>query len=61
MKMRRCEKGLFRLYQGESKGIVYLNDEVVITAVILKEYDVIEMGKTKLIFMSFCEEKFKWE
>lgn len=54
-------KNVFRLYQGESKGIVYLNDEEVISAVILKEYDLIELGKTKLLFIPFCGEKFKWQ
>lgn len=53
-------KNIFRIYQGESKGIVYLNDEEVITAEILKPYDSIEIGKTKLLFIPFCEERFKW-
>jgi hypothetical protein len=54
-------KNVFRLYQGESKGIVYINDEEVITTVELNQYDIIELGKTKLIFIPFCGEKFKWE
>lgn len=54
-------KNVFRLYQGESKGIVYLNDEEVITAMVLKPYDVIELGQTKLMFIPFCEERFRWK
>lgn len=54
-------KNKFRLYQGESKGIVYLNDEEVVMPVILKAYDLIEIGKTKLLFVPFCEENFKWQ
>lgn len=53
-------KNTFRIYQGESKGIVYLNDEEVITAQVLKPYDSIEIGETKLLFIPFCEERFKW-
>lgn len=53
-------KNIFRIYQGESKGIVYLNEEEVITAEIIKPYDSIEIGKTKLLFIPFCEERFKW-
>jgi hypothetical protein len=54
-------KNVFRIYQGESKGIVYLNDEEVITAEQLKPYDIIELGKTKLVFIPLCGERFKWE
>lgn len=53
-------KGVFRLYQGESKGLVYLNNEEVINPEELKAYDCIEIGKTKLIFIPFCGEYFKW-
>lgn len=54
-------KNVFRLYEGDSKGIVYLNDEEVVTAAVLKSYDVIEVGQTKLIFIPFCEERFRWK
>lgn len=54
-------KNTFRLYQGDSKGIIYVNDEEVVTAVVLQPQDIIEMGKTKLLFIPLCGEKFKWE
>lgn len=54
-------KNTFRVFPGESKGIVYVNDEEVITAVQLKSYDLIELGKTKLVFIPLCGENFKWE
>ncbi|WP_183279757.1 FHA domain-containing protein [Clostridium fungisolvens] len=54
-------RNTFRLYQGDAKGIVYLNDEEVVTAVLLKPYDTIELGKSKLLFIPFCGELFKWE
>jgi hypothetical protein len=53
-------KGIFRIYQGESKGLVYLNGEEVINPEELKAYDCIEVGKTKLLFIPFCGENFKW-
>ena len=50
----------FRLFPGDSKGLVYLNDEEVVTPVTLKHTDVIEMGNTKLMFVPFCGEFFQW-
>ena len=55
------KKQQFRVYPGESRGLVYLNDDEVITAEILSVYDVIELGKTKLMFVPFCSDKFQWE
>ncbi|MBP7175471.1 MAG: FHA domain-containing protein [Thermoclostridium sp.] len=53
-------KGVFRIYQGESKSLVYLNGEEVINPEELKAYDCIEIGRTKLLFIPFCGENFKW-
>lgn len=53
-------RGVFRIYQGEGKGLVYLNNEEVINPEELNAYDCIEIGKTKLIFIPFCGENFKW-
>jgi len=50
----------FRLAPGESRGIVYLNDEEVVAATELKPYDRIELGETKLLFVPFCGEQFVW-
>lgn len=54
------KKRLFRIYPGDSRGLVYLNDEEVITADELNLYDIIELGKTKLMFIPFCGERFEW-
>lgn len=51
----------FRLYPGESKGLVYLNDQEVLTPELLKAYDIIELGQTKLMFVPFCGENFQWD
>lgn len=46
---------------GDSNGIVYLNDEAVYMPTELHLYDVIEMGESQFLFISFCGEHFKWE
>ncbi|MCG6861053.1 MAG: protein kinase [Chromatiaceae bacterium] len=50
----------FRLAPGDSRGIVYLNDEEVDSATELQPYDRIELGETKLLFVPFCGERFAW-
>jgi len=54
------KKQTFRIQAGESRGLVYLNNDEVSTYVELAPYDVIEIGQTKLLFMPFCGEKFQW-
>ena len=51
----------FRLFPGDSKGLVYLNDDEVITPEPLKPFDVIELGQTSLMFVPFCGDSFQWE
>lgn len=51
----------FRLFPGESRGLVYLNEEEVITPVQLEAYDLIEIGETKLKFVPFCSDLFRWK
>lgn len=46
---------------GDSNGIVYVNDEAVYVPQHLNNYDVIEMGESKFLFVSFCGEHFMWE
>lgn len=55
------KKNRFYIYQGDSRGLVYLNDEAVFIPQLLNPYDTIEVGKTKLMFVPFCTEKFIWE
>jgi hypothetical protein len=51
----------FRIAPGSSRGLVYLNGEVVDVPVNLKPYDLIELGQSKFLFAPFCGEKFRWE
>ena len=50
----------FRLYPGESHGIVYVNNKEVYTAEELKHGDTIQIGQTTLLFVPLCNEKFSW-
>lgn len=46
---------------GESHELFYVNDNVVLTSVELKDRDEISVGKTKLVFVPFCNSKYGWE
>ena len=51
----------FSLSPGQGRGITYCNDEQVETARPLKAYDIIEVGKSRLIFLPLCGENFRWD
>ena len=51
---------LYLVQPGESSELVYLNDEVVLSPMRLKEYDVITVGEVNLLFMPLCGERFNW-
>lgn len=44
-----------------SKNNVYVNNSLLMVPVELKDYDIIEIGHTKLMFRSLCNELFSWE
>lgn len=50
----------FYITQGSSRGLVYLNDNLVISDAILQDYDKIKLGNVELVFIAFCDEKFTW-
>lgn len=55
------KKRTFILQPGEGNGLTYHNDELVITYVELKDYDVIQLGQAEFVFSSFCNENFSWD
>ncbi|WP_218015210.1 FHA domain-containing protein [Brevibacillus dissolubilis] len=55
------KKKRFRLLAGESRGMVYLNDEAVDLVADLTAYDIIEMGDTQLMFVPLCGDRFDWD
>jgi hypothetical protein len=55
------KKRNFWLLPGEAAGLVYLNEQLVNTPSQLKPRDIIEIGKTKLMFWPLCDDKFHWD
>lgn len=51
----------FMLIPGEGTGIIYSNEEAIYSPTELQPYDVIEMGKSKFIFIALCGQHFEWE
>ena len=50
----------FSLSPGQGRGITYCNDEQVEMVRPLKAYDIIEVGKSQLLFLPLCGENFQW-
>ena len=50
----------FFIFLGESKNNIYVNDQLLMTPMEIKDYDIIEIGSTKMIFRSLCNDKFNW-
>lgn len=46
---------------GDGRSIVRVNDKAVFQTTELKAYDRVTIGKTVLLFMPLCGEKFEWE
>lgn len=55
------KNNIFIMQPGESKGLSYLNDKVVLTPTELKSNDKIQVGNTKLMFIPCCTNKFTWD
>jgi hypothetical protein len=51
----------FFLIPGDGVGIVYHNNEAVYSPIELNTYDLIQMGKSKFIFIPLCGIHFEWE
>jgi hypothetical protein len=50
----------FYIAPGDGRGNTYLNDRPVLDARPLKAWDIIEIGKTKLLFLPLCGQRFNW-
>ncbi len=51
----------FFIYQKENRNNIYVNGSLLLVPVEIHDYDVIEMGETKMLFRSLCNDKFVWE
>lgn len=50
----------FWLLPGESSGLVYLNGQVIHAPSQLQRDDVLELGRSRLVLIPFCGEKYHW-
>ena len=51
----------FIVAPGESRELCYLNNEVVLSNMPMKAYDVLNLGSTSLMLVPCCGEHFSWE
>ena len=59
--MYEPHKREFYIKPGESSGLCYFNDEVVLAPAKLSAFDRIMVGETKLMLVPVCCEQFSWE
>lgn len=52
---------MFYFAPGEGRSINRVNGKAIMGMVVLNAYDEIEIGRTKLIFIPLCGERFEWE
>lgn len=50
----------FYISMEKGKAGVFVNDAPALSATLLKPYDVIEIGATKLVFVPLCGPQFRW-
>lgn len=55
------KKKIFLIQPGESSGLVYLNDDLLMSFAQLSPYDTIQLGEAIFKFLPFCGENFIWE
>lgn len=55
------KSGKFLVQPGTSRELFYLNEGVVLGVEEISANDVLTVGKTDLMFMPFCSDKFSWE
>jgi pSer/pThr/pTyr-binding forkhead associated (FHA) protein len=50
----------FYISMEQGRSGVFVNDTPALQATLLKPYDVIEIGETKLVFVPLCGPEFRW-
>ncbi len=51
----------FVVQPGDARELSYLNDNVILNAAEINAYDRLTLGKTTLVFIPLCTERFRWE
>lgn len=54
------QEKVFSFGPGTGHNIVRVNGKMVMNAVLLNAFDELTIGKTKLLFVPFCGERFDW-
>lgn len=54
------KKRSFFLLPGDASGLAYHNDEAVYSPTELNAYDLIQLGKSKFVFVPLCGTHFEW-
>jgi len=54
------KNGLFFFMSGTSINLSYLNSEAIYSPMKISNGDIIEVGQTKLKFVSLCDTNFQW-
>lgn len=50
----------FYIQSSEGKNNIYVNEKILLLPIELFDYDIIEIGQTKLIFRTLCNDSFTW-
>ncbi len=50
----------FYLQQGESSGLTYLNDTLILMPTKMQEKDRLKLGQAEFLFIPFCKDGFNW-
>ena len=54
------EENLFFFAPGNGVNLLRLNNKVLMTPTVINAYDILTIGRSKLIFIPLCSEAFKW-
>ncbi len=54
------ERNFMLIPGAETTGIIYVNQDAIYSPTEITAYDVIEMGKSKFIFIPLCGKHFEW-
>ena len=54
-------QNLFLVQPGETKELIYLNGNVVLTPMVMKKNDVLQVGDVSLMLIPCCDDAFQWE
>lgn len=55
------KKRNFFIQLGDGNGLVYVNDELVMSYTELKAHDLVQLGNAYFIFIPLCGENFVWD